>query len=221
VRRVPEQFDPSDPNEAYGAALLAKVGRLEPSSWRKRRVWQALQEGPVRRPLGRPRGAVVAGLVLCGATAASGAMSHFWTSWQRAPAVVATAPPAIPDLPAKAQPRALAEPIAPQVQSPSVAPKTAPSKPRPADPAEPSAALMVEAMRARRAGNFGRVRELSSEYRLKYPSGALHEEALALSIEAAAALGDADASRLAGLYLQRYPQGRFRGQAQRALGAAR
>lgn len=80
---------------------------------------------------------------------------------------------------------------------------------------------MVEAMRARRNGNFARVRDLSSEYRVKYPSGGLHEEALALSIEAAVALGDADATRLASLYLQRYPQGRFRGQAQRALGSSR
>ena len=109
----------------------------------------------------------------------------------------------------------------PQVESVPVAPKPPPSKARAVDPLEQSAQLMVEAMRARRAGQFARVRELSAEYRLKYPSGALHEEALALSIEAAAALGEADASRLAALYLQRYPSGRFRGQAQRALGSSR
>lgn len=88
-----------------------------------------------------------------------------------------------------------------------------------ADPA--SAALMVQAMHARRASHFARVWELSTEYRLKYPDGALHEEALALSIEAASALGEEEASRLAAIYLQRYPRGRFRGQAQRALGSAR
>jgi Tfp pilus assembly protein PilF len=80
---------------------------------------------------------------------------------------------------------------------------------------------MVEALRERRAGNLARARELSSEYRLKYPAGALQEEALALSIEAAAALGDDEARRLSASYLQRYPQGRFRAQAQRVLGTPR
>jgi len=219
VRRLPEQFDPTDPNEAFGAALLQKVARLEPSSSRKRRVWLALQERPVRRPLGRTSGAVIAGLVLCGATAASGGITHFWTRWQRSTPVVAVASPT-PALPPRTRP-APPEPVVTPVESLPVAPKPAPSKPRAMDPAEPSAALMVEAMRARRAGNFTRARDLSSDYRLKYPSGALHEEALALSIEAAVALGEADASRLATLYLQRYPQGRFRGQAQRALASSR
>jgi hypothetical protein len=49
----------------------------------------------------------------------------------------------------------------------------------------------------------------------------LQEEALALSIEAAAALGDEEARRLSASYLQRYPQGRFRAQAQRVLGNSR
>jgi len=90
------------------------------------------------------------------------------------------------------------------------------SRTEPAPPA-PGAALMVEAVQARRTGDYGRVRELASEYRSKYPDGALQEEALALSIEAAAARADGDASRLASLYLQRYPKGRFREQALRAL----
>jgi hypothetical protein len=103
--------------------------------------------------------------------------------------------------------------------------KQAPAKSRAvaAEPVDPpaSAALMVEALRERRAGNLARARELSSEYRLKYPAGALQEEALALSIEAAAALGDDEARRLSASYLQRYPQGRFRAQAQRVLGTPR
>jgi hypothetical protein len=83
------------------------------------------------------------------------------------------------------------------------------------------AALMVEAMRERRAGNLAHARELSAEYRLKYPAGALQEEAFALSIEAAAALGEDEARRIAATYLQRYPRGRFRAQAERALGSSR
>ena len=80
---------------------------------------------------------------------------------------------------------------------------------------------MVEAIRERRAGNVARARELATEYRTKNPGGALHEEALALSVETTAALGDADAKQLAGLYLQRYPRGRFRAQAQRVMDKAR
>jgi hypothetical protein len=49
----------------------------------------------------------------------------------------------------------------------------------------------------------------------------LQEEALALSIEAAAGLGDDEARSLAVLYLRRYPNGRFRAQAQRVVSASR
>ncbi|HMI87239.1 MAG TPA: hypothetical protein VK550_24275 [Polyangiaceae bacterium] len=222
MRRLPEQFDPTDPNEAYGAALLAKVARLEPSTAHKRRVWVALQERPLRRPMGRSSAAVAGGLVLCGATAtaAGAAISHYWTSWHGADTTAAAAAPALPVPPAPPRP-APVEPRSQHVESAPAPAKVVPSKPRTVDAVEPSAALMVEAMRARKTGNFARVRELSSEYRGKYPGGALNEEALALSIEAAAALGDADAPRLAAQYLQNYPQGRFRGQAQRALGASR
>jgi hypothetical protein len=219
VRRLPEQFDPTDPNDAYAAALFATVTPLEPSPWRKRRVWFALQERPARRPLGRTGGVVVAGLLLCGATAAGATMSHFWTSWHRSTEIAAVTPVTAPDPPPPARP-APAEPMVPQVGSPPAVPKPAPAKAR-ATEGEASAALMVEAMRARRAGNFARARELASEYRLKYPNSALNEEALALSIEAAVALGEGDAYRLAALYLQRYPHGRFRGQAQRALATSR
>jgi hypothetical protein len=122
----------------------------------------------------------------------------------------AALPPALPPLPR--------EPA-------SAVRKQAPAKSRAvaSEPVDPpaSAALMVEAMRERRAGNLARARELSSEYRAKYPGGALQEEALALSIEAAAALGDEEARRLSASYLQRYPQGRFRAQAQRVLGNSR
>jgi hypothetical protein len=219
VRRLPEQFDPTDPNEAFGAALLAKVSGLEPSLMRKRRIWVALHRQPVRRPLGRRSGVLAIGLVLCGATAASATMSRIWTQWQHSSEVVPASP--VVQSPPRPAVRALAPPVAPQVESPPIAPKPAVPRARANDPVELSAALMVEAMRARRSGNFARVRELSAEYRLKYPSGGLSEEALALSIEAAAALGEADAPRLAALYLQRYPSGRFRVQAQRALGSTR
>jgi hypothetical protein len=227
VRRLPETFDLTDPNEAYAASLLAHVEPLRSSPMRKRRVWVALERSARRRPKNRVSVAVVVGLVLCGTTAASATMTHFWKRLYGGSAEVPMAPTAVvrPTEPSQAMPPpVIVQHDMRQAESPRVAPKPVPSNSRvavaePADPA--SAALMVEAMHARRAGTLARVRELSAEYRLKYPDGALHEEALALSIEAAAALGEEEASRLSAMYLQRYPRGRFRGQAQRALGSTR
>jgi hypothetical protein len=79
---------------------------------------------------------------------------------------------------------------------------------------------MLEAMQARRAGDMARVARLLDDYRSKYPDGDLQEEALALSIEAAIARGDDNARRFAAQYLKRYPNGRFREQAERALKAS-
>ncbi|HVJ14535.1 MAG TPA: hypothetical protein VM686_03805, partial [Polyangiaceae bacterium] len=81
----------------------------------------------------------------------------------------------------------------------------------------PGAKLMVEAMQARRSGDTKRASKLLKEYQRKYPDGALQVVALALSMEAAAARGDASANKLARQYLERYPNGRFRDQAQRVL----
>jgi hypothetical protein len=238
VKPLPEPFDVKDPNETYAAALLKHAEPLEPSATRKRRVWMALEGSAAKRSRGRVSGPVVVALVLCGATAASATMPRLWKRFRSPPpaeiavATVATessrAPRRTP--PAPVAPAALVEPILPEAvlqpaEPPPVARKPMPTRSHPtiAEPADPpaSAALMVEAMRERRAGNLARARELSSEYRLKYPGGALQEEALALSIEAAAALGDDEARRLATLYLQRYPSGRFRAQAQRVMGSSR
>jgi hypothetical protein len=150
---------------------------------------------------------------------------------RRTPPAAQATPPMVPaekPLTEADQSAPVVQPIEPAPSArvsngPSAAKRTPPAKARPAEPVDPpaSAALIVEAMRERRAGNLARARELSAEYRLKYPGGALQEEALALSIEAAAALGDDEAHRLAATYLQRYPRGRFRAQAERVIGAAR
>jgi hypothetical protein len=76
---------------------------------------------------------------------------------------------------------------------------------------------MLEAMQARKAGDMARAASLLAEYRSKYPDGDLQEEALALSIEAAAARHDGSAQSFAAQYLKRFPNGRFREQAERAL----
>ena len=93
-------------------------------------------------------------------------------------------------------------------------------KPSPAPHASqsgPGASLMMEALQARRAGDTARAQELTAEYQKKYPNGALKEEALAIALEAAAARKDPSASKLAQKYLQSFPHGRFRAQAEQVL----
>lgn len=81
----------------------------------------------------------------------------------------------------------------------------------------PDVALVVDAMRQLRRGHDPRaaLRELDA-YLDRFPDGDLAEEVLALAIEARTALGAAAAVPLAERYLQRYPHGRFREQAERA-----
>jgi len=81
---------------------------------------------------------------------------------------------------------------------------------------EADAELLVEAMRARGAGDPERVSELVDQYRAKHPQGVLQEEALILSIESAAARRAPNTAALAREYLQRFPNGRFAAQARRA-----
>jgi hypothetical protein len=79
------------------------------------------------------------------------------------------------------------------------------------DPAGEDTGLVFDAMRAlRQEGRPQLASKLLDEYLQRYPEGSLAEEALALSIEAAALRGDARAHTLVGQYLSRYPTGHFR-----------
>jgi len=77
--------------------------------------------------------------------------------------------------------------------------------------------LVHGAMRALRRDHDPRaaIRQLAAYHR-RFPTGDLTEEALALSIEAFVALDDREALALANEYLRRFPDGRFRDQAERA-----
>jgi hypothetical protein len=59
---------------------------------------------------------------------------------------------------------------------------------------------------------------LLERYRTRNPAGVLAEEVLSLQIEAAVAAGDPRAPAFAREYLARYPDGRYRERAERALG---
>jgi predicted Zn-dependent protease len=78
---------------------------------------------------------------------------------------------------------------------------------------------VAEAVRAlRKQGDPARAQQLLDQYLRANPHGALAEDALALSIEAAAARKDPRAADYARRYLARYPNGRFHRVAERALG---
>jgi len=66
-------------------------------------------------------------------------------------------------------------------------------------------------------GDAARASRILDDYFRKFPRGALGEEALALSIEAASVRGDAKARTLAKRYLELYPKGNFRAKAERVL----
>jgi hypothetical protein len=77
---------------------------------------------------------------------------------------------------------------------------------------------VFEAIRALRKGDdAARAQLLLERYLSDHPRGALSEDALALSIEAAESSGDSKARALAQRYLARYPKGRHRGLARRVL----
>ncbi len=61
----------------------------------------------------------------------------------------------------------------------------------------------------RREHDPTRADALLTRYMKRYPNGALHEEALALAIEATASCDPPRGLRLAAQYLDRYPNGRF------------
>ena len=124
-------------------------------------------------------------------------------------------PPVVEAAPTQAAEEATLQPHAQAVTEPSVA-RDDGFATRARAASEP-ASLVFGAMQAlRREGRPDRAAKLLDEYRRRYPSGALSEEALALSVEAATLRGDPRAKALADSYLARYPRGQFHEAAERA-----
>lgn len=95
---------------------------------------------------------------------------------------------------------------------------TAPASSAPTN--DPGTQLMVEAMQARRAGDTARAERLLAQYRGHFPGGALQEEALALSVEAAVLRHHPGAAQLARAYLAQFPHGRYRQWMEQTLASA-
>jgi hypothetical protein len=235
---------PGSPEAILVEAIKASAP-VEPSPYRQRRVLERVldrQRGRHGGAVGFLRPVVVVGVLLVAGVTAAATFGHTWivqglrTLGVTAPAAELAPEPVlrprrqatpvaelIPNDPAELEP--LAE-VAPT-------PGTIHAAPRPAARAhalrlegrtaegrttaeDPS--LVVDAIRALRTDHDSRrASKLLSAYLRTYPHGALSEEAVALSIEAAAAGKSPSASTFAAQYLREYPHGRFRRAAEQAL----
>ena len=215
-------LDEADPRLSALTALVAASEPQQSSPFSKRhvqsRIARALEGGARKRLRLRPALLAAGGVLIAGAAAAAG---YSWLAPGKASVLVA--PPAAV--------------VAPSVQPASAVPRPAPQASEEAAPSEPTPAAeapsakrdaklragedpsqVAEAVRAlRKQGDPARAQALLDQYLKANPHGALAEDALALSIEAAAARKDPRAADYARRYLARYPNGRFLGVAQRAL----
>ena len=174
-----------------GATAAATIGRR---AWIERRAQtDARSEEPLA--LARPRHARAKPAA---AVAAEETANDAADELLDSPA--APAPP-----PSRATPRAVRRPA-------HVA-----SRARPARSSEDPSRVFdaIQALRTER--DPARASRLLAEYLARYPRGALAEEAVALSIEAAAARHSPSAAAFAERYLRAYPSGRFRHTAEQAL----
>lgn len=220
MKRLLEDRDPT-----LGALteLVASAERHAPSPFAKRAM-----ESRIARALASPRdrrrpfrsGLLAAGTLFVAATAAAAGYSLLAAAPVPPESAAPIAPPATVVAPPRVAAPPAAAPRAPDAE-PADDPPTAPSvQKRPVE--RPSAGedptQVAEAVRAlRKQGDAARAQQLLDQYLRSNPRGALAEDALALSIEAAAARKDPRAADYARRYLARYPNGRFRAVAERAL----
>jgi TolA-binding protein len=222
MKRLLDETEPS-----FGALteLLESAAPCELSPFSKpaikTRLARALEgaAGRGRWRASRPLLLGVAGLLFA-ATAAAAGYSLLEPTKPVASVTAAPAPlvaqPTAPATPPPTANEAAPSPVdeAPSEAAPAPSAKRAVSAPRAGeDPTQ-----VAEAVRAlRKQGDYARAQALLDRYLKSNPRGALAEDALALSIEAAAARKDPRAADYARRYLARYPSGRFRAVAERAL----
>jgi hypothetical protein len=169
------------------------------------------------------RAAMTAGvLLMAGAATAAVFGLHFKISATTPAAIVSTPAPAVRHVARRAELAPIAELEAPaEVEaSPELAPSAppAPSLHRARAPKSEDPSLVVSAIQAlRQDRDPERAGRLLAAYLRTHPRGALAEEAVALSIEAADARHSPAAATFAERYLKEYPHGRFSSAAERVL----
>ena len=210
-------LDEAEPSLGGLTELVASAERYQTSPFAKRHVYSRIMrqlEHEQRRFWLRPAFVGVSALLVAATAAAAG-----YT--MLAPSTVpSSAPPSVvppPREPARVAPPALARPALPPSEVEQKTEK--PNERRERTPrAGEDPTKVAEAVRAlRKQGDAARAQALLDQYLKSNPRGALAEDALALSIEAAAARKDPRAADYARRYLARYPSGRFRAMAERVL----
>ena len=218
---------------ARAVELIESVDPIHFPIGRKQRLLLSLGRGSVKQRSAWLRPAVAAMVLLGGGAVASAAL----TGWPSR--LVRTLEARVPP---KADSRLISRPLSvhavPTIQPAVVidsnpAPAPPPVSPvrsllveaRPRRLAEPPAddpSLLLAATRAlRNDGDPQLARALAKRYLDRQPSGALTDEALAISIEAAIDHHDADAAALSAKYLAQFPHGSFRALAERTLASQR
>jgi hypothetical protein len=231
MERLVEKRQPDDAAEAHLVDLLRASAPFSASVARKQQVLMRVLE---RRRTSR-RGAgkawlflrpaiIVAVLLAAGVTVAGTVGQSLLTRGLR----LLSASGDEPGRPAPLRRPSKREHLAPigqsdevEIHQPSASLQARPG-PRVGDRLRPSKgedpSRVVGAVKALRTENDpARAARLLAEYLRIYPRGALLEEALALSIEAAAARRDPAATTFAARYLAEFPKGRFRRAAEQAL----
>ena len=217
----------SSESERRVAELLATLEPYKPNPTRKPNLSVKLASTRQRWGLRVLRPAAGLALLFAGTAAAATLGERFWSQpVDQAPPQIPLARSTAPQAP-RSKPASVA---ADATETKITPPVVAPTKRTGAPPARALNSLkkqarasedpgpVVEALRAlRKEQDPARAQSLLTEYLATNPQGALSEEALALSIEAAHARKDPAAKQHARRYLARYPAGRHRRLAERAL----
>ena len=228
---------PGQPAGVRGRAveLIESMDRIRFPAARKQRLLLSLGRGAVKQRWMWLRPVVVGAVLLAGGAAASAALTGWPARLMRSlemhvspkaesrsvtrPPTVHTAPMTVPPVVVEARPVAAPPTPAssPVRRSPSEVRARRPQPDLSAD--DPS--LLVGATHALRVNRDPELaRALAKRYLDRQPNGALADEALAISIEAAIDHHDADAAALSARYLAQFPHGSFRALAERTLASS-
>jgi len=235
VKPLRDTHEFTSESERRVAELLATLDPYEPNPIRRRSLTAQLAAKHQRRSLRLLKPVAALALLFAGTAAAATLTERLWSepvdSVDQAPPQIpiarSTAPqprPASPTRTAGPEPAEARELSAPppanapgKPQSTSAQRFAVATKKQPARSSEDPRPV-VEALRAlRKEQDPARAQSLLNDYMRSNPQGALSEEALALSIEAAHARKDPAAKSYARRYLARYPTGRQRRLAERVL----
>jgi len=219
---------------ARAVELLKSADPFSLPTGRKQRLLLSLGQGWVRRRSAWLRPIVVGALLIGSGAIASAALTS-WPRWlarsYRTLVSEAPAPAPRPRQPAVRVAVTTGSPAPERVPPIAVAPSSVVRRPAevhvhrppidqafPAFPAFDDPALLLAATRALRADRDPKLaRDLAARYLERHPSGALADEAFAISIEAAIDHHDPDVAALSARYLTLFPRGSFRGFAERSL----